>query len=364
MSLASAPCTMKVATKVRTRSDMSLAVPMAVTCSRRPCELDVRVGVEADSRRHAGTQRQSVDLVDARAHPHRLWVDDLQEGDAGADLVALLDLGHLGALPDRVENHDALDGRAHEHPLRVAFRVLHGALGAVSPDLEHPELGEPDAFPRLLRLPELSEPSLGLLEVLLVLLGVDPRDDLVPLRLEGRNLHGVLRRLELRGVRGARGRLLRLLLLDLLDEVAVLRLPVEERSKLALPVELGEDVAGLDAGARLGEAGDHEGETVGSRETRRGDGLEAGGLDDSMEAEDADEIAPLDSRPSAEEARPRSSRAVRGAAPRGPARAPRGRMPRVRPGAGFRGSFMGRPSPSINDASPGLAAAAVDRNLA
>jgi hypothetical protein len=44
--------------------------------------------------------------------------------------------------------------------------VLHGALGAFSSDLEHPELGEPDAFPRLLPLPELREPSFRLLEVL------------------------------------------------------------------------------------------------------------------------------------------------------------------------------------------------------
>jgi hypothetical protein len=50
--------------------------------------------------------------------------------------------------------------------VRVALRVLHSALGAVSSNLQHPELSEPNALPSLLRLPDLREPSLGLLEVL------------------------------------------------------------------------------------------------------------------------------------------------------------------------------------------------------
>jgi hypothetical protein len=50
--------------------------------------------------------------------------------------------------------------------VRVALRVLHSALGAVYSNLQHPDFGEPGAYPRPLRLPDRREPSLGLLEVL------------------------------------------------------------------------------------------------------------------------------------------------------------------------------------------------------
>ena len=199
-----------------------------------------------------------VGLVHAGPDLHGLGVDHLEERDAGPHLVALVDLAHLPALPDRVQDHEAVDGGPDRHLAGVLVRVPHRAGGPVALDLQDADLGLRGAALQGERLPELGQPRFRLLEGLGVLLGVDAREHLVLAHLEAGGLHVVLGLLQLGLVARAGGALLGLLLPDLLEEVPILRLPVEGGLDLGLAVELDEQIALLDLGSRRHELRDDQ----------------------------------------------------------------------------------------------------------
>ena len=67
-------------------------------------------------------------LVHPRPHPHRRRIDDIDDRDAGADLVSFLDLRHVAALPGRLDHGDALDRGLDQHAFGVRRGLLHGGL--------------------------------------------------------------------------------------------------------------------------------------------------------------------------------------------------------------------------------------------
>ena len=58
-------------------------------------ERQVRIRVEADAHRLADPQLVDVGLIHPRAHPHRRRIHDVDDGHAGANLVAFLDFRHV-----------------------------------------------------------------------------------------------------------------------------------------------------------------------------------------------------------------------------------------------------------------------------
>ena len=146
----------------------------------------------------------------------------------------------------------------------VALGVLPRVHRAIALNLERADVGGVGLPPQVERAPKLRRLGAGFVERQPVLLGGDRRHDLGLEDLELRALDGVLGRLELRLAVRAGGDLLAALLVDLLDEIAVLGLTIVRRLDLGLAIELDQQIAALDARARLDQADDHQGAGAGA----------------------------------------------------------------------------------------------------
>ena len=162
------------------------------------------------------------------------------------------------------------------HAFGVGFGHLHRAFSPVPPDLQDADVGLGGLAFQFVSGLQLFERGLGLLEREGVLLGIDPGDHVVLDHLELRPRDRALGDLDLTFVLRRGGALLGLALADLLLQVLQLGPPVERVGELLLPVELDDEIPGLDGATRLDQAGDDEGCRVRTREPGGGNG---GGLD-------------------------------------------------------------------------------------
>ena len=137
--------------------------------------------------------------------------------------------------------------------------MLHGGVRAIALDFEHAQLGARGLPLQIEARPQGGETLPRLVEILVVLLGLDGREHLVLQHLELEVRHLVRGLLTLAVVLDARGFVLGPLLRDLLDEIAVLRGLVERQLVLVLPIELHQHLATRDVAARTDQAGDHQG---------------------------------------------------------------------------------------------------------
>ena len=223
-----------------------------------PLEHEVGVGVEADGGRLACPHRPGIHLVDAHPHLHARRIDHVDHGRAGVDFVAFLDAGHLVAAVGRAQHREAVERGAADHHVGVGLRVAPGAFGAVAADLEDPDVCGGRADLERERLPQLREAGRRLLQREVVLLGVDPGQELVLLDLQPRPPDVVVGHRQRRLVRGQRRLLVGFLLEDLLFEIEVFGAAVHGRAHLVLPIELDQDIARAHARSAGHEARDGE----------------------------------------------------------------------------------------------------------
>ena len=219
---------------------------------------EVGVGVEPHGDPLPGPEVLHVGLVHARAHLHRGLVHHLEHGRPRPELIAFLDVGRAGALPHRAGDDEAVDRRADGERRRVGGGVLHGRVRAIALDLEHAQLGARGLALQIEAGAQRGETLPRLVEILVVLLGLDGGEHLVlqHLELEVRHLVGGLLTLAL--VLDAGRLVLGALLRDLLHEIAVFRGLLEGSLSWFWPIELHEHVAARDVAARRGEAGDDQ----------------------------------------------------------------------------------------------------------
>src|ERR1700722_8489640 len=78
------------------------------------------------------TPNPKVLLVDRSLHLHSGRIDHLHERHARTHLIAFLHFSHLSLLPDRVQNHHAVDRRVNLHELGIRLRVQHGFARAIA----------------------------------------------------------------------------------------------------------------------------------------------------------------------------------------------------------------------------------------
>ena len=172
-------------------------------------------------------------------------------GVPGPDFFAFLNLRLRVALPDLLEHDESGERRFHRHQLRVALGVLQGALGALALDFEDPRLRHRRPPLQLERLLQLRQARGRLLDGQRVLLGLDARHDFVLARLDRRALDVALGLGQFGFVARPRNGVLRSLFLNLAVEVDQLGPALGRGANLLLAVELDDQIAGLDAGARL-----------------------------------------------------------------------------------------------------------------
>ena len=259
-------------------------------------EHEIGIRVEPDLDGLPDLQLVDVGLAHPRPHPHRRRVDDVDDRYAGADFLAFLHFGHGVGLPDRADDCHAVDRRHDRHALGVGLRLAHRALGPAAADLEDLQIGlgrlALEGVGRLV----LVERRHGLLDREVVLLDRDLRQQLVLRLFEPGPRQRRLGQHDLAVVPRPGGVLGRCLLQDLLIEVVQLGASIEGGSDLGLPVELDEQVALADGGARLDQPGDHQRLSVGTGEPRRRDRRGLHRFDRAAQADAVDELAALDFR--------------------------------------------------------------------
>ena len=190
-------------------------------------KLQVRIGVQADAYGLTDAQLVDVGLIHPSAHPHRRRIHDIDDGDAGANLVAFLDFRHVAVLPGRLDHGNAVDRGLDEHAIGVRGGLLHRGLGAVAANLENLDVGGSRLAFEVIGLLQLNELGTRFLESKQVLFSLDLRDHLVLHDLELGTLLCAFGLLERAVVRRFRGVLLRAPLANLLFEIVQLRLLVE-----------------------------------------------------------------------------------------------------------------------------------------
>ena len=220
---------------------------------------EVRVGVESHGDRLAAPQMLHVGLVDAGAHLHGRLVHHLQHGRAGPELIAFLDVARPGAFPSGAGHHEALNRGSDGERRRVGRGVLHRGVRAIALDFEHAQLGARGLPLQIEARPQGGETLARLIEILVVLLGLDRREHLVLQHLQLEVRHLVRGLLTLALVLDPRRFVLGPLLRDLLDEVAILRGLLEGQLVLVLPIELHQHLTTRDVRARTDEARDDQG---------------------------------------------------------------------------------------------------------
>ena len=110
--------------------------PSGESLSDPAVERQLRIRIEADLDRLAHLKLVDVGLVDPGAHPHRLRIDHIDDGHAGAHFLAFLDLGLAVRFPHHPEHRHPADRRDDGHALGVGLGLPHRDLGAVAADLE------------------------------------------------------------------------------------------------------------------------------------------------------------------------------------------------------------------------------------
>ena len=244
------PCTSTSTMKVRTFAESTEVTPSGEICATRPSKKSVGIGVEADADGLPDLQLVDVGLVDARTHPHRVRIDDVDDRHAGADFLAFLHLRHVVALPDRLHDRHAANRRMDGHAFGVAGRLPLRVGGAVAADLEDADVGFGGAALQLVGGLELLQRRLRLLERQRVLLGVDLRQQLVLAHFELRAADRALGERHLAVVVRPRGALLRFALRDLLLEILQLGAAIERVLDLILAIELDNQIARADGDCR------------------------------------------------------------------------------------------------------------------
>src|SRR5712692_6682972 len=252
----------------------------------------IRVEPHLDRLSHA--QHGDIGLVHFGAHLHGRRIHHLEEGHAGAHLVALLHFRHLPALPRGDHHGYAVHRRANGHLFGVGLRVLHGVGCAVALDLEPADLGSRSQALQLIRFPELFPPGARFFQIQLVFLGLDAREDFVLAHVEFGGLHGVYGRRDFGVVVRFGGGLVGLFLLDLLDEIAVLGLSVKRGLDLVLAVEFHQKVASLHRRAGGDHVRNHQSVQVLTGQARGGHRVGLHRFHDAVDTHAAHEIAPFD----------------------------------------------------------------------
>ena len=256
----------------------------------RARDSEVRIGIQAHDDRLARADPRQVRLVHLRAHLHRRLVDHLQHRRARPHLVAFLHVGQAAAAPVHLRHDQTVDRRADDHGVGVRLGVFHLGFRTVPPDLEDPQIGGR-------RVPLQAEAGRqrrhllpGLVQILLVLLGLETRELLVLQHLELVEPDRVLRLFELAFVLHARRVLLGTLPGNLPFQVPVLGPLVERGLLLRLRIEGDDDLPGLDRRPGLGQLRDDQLAPARPGQARHGDDERTGGLGQARQADAADEV--------------------------------------------------------------------------
>ena len=172
-------------------------------------------------------------------------------------------------------------------------------MRAIALDFEHAQLSARGLPFQLEARSQRGETLPCLIEILVVLLGLDGCEHLVLQHFELEVRHFVRGLLAFAVVFHAAGLVLGPFLGDLLDEIVVFRGLLERELVLVLSIEFGEDIAARDMAARKGEVGDDQGLPAAAGLKGRHDHVGTRGLGEARDAQGAHEFARAEWMPAA-----------------------------------------------------------------